>query len=122
MLDINISSILSPVIIEKEEHKHSELIDTTLFATPPSNKSRGTDVQTFVQSPSPPPIEERSEPPLPPYVDMIFSHMNGVNQWINKFCADSELIQNDINTIRVHIFFLIIKNFKKSISILIGSS
>jgi hypothetical protein len=32
---------------------------------------------------------------------MLFSHMNGVNQWINRFCISSEGIQNDINTIRV---------------------
>lgn len=38
---------------------------------------------------------------LPPFVDMIFSHMNGVNQWLNKFCTNNEGIQNDINTIRV---------------------
>jgi hypothetical protein len=86
------------------EQKHSETIDSTLFATPPSIKSRDIDVQTFIQSPSPPPIEEiieTPEPPLPPYVNLIFSHMNEVNQWINKFCADSEAIQNDLHTIRV---------------------
>jgi len=31
---------------------------------------------------------------------MLFSHMNGVNQWINRFCISNEGIQNDINTIR----------------------
>jgi hypothetical protein len=87
-----------------------------LFATPPSNKSRDVDVQTFEHSPSPPPppivtmppIEEIIEPPvpsLPPFVDMIFSHMDGVNQWINKFCANNEQIQNDISTIRVRFSF-----------------
>ncbi|CAF4099284.1 unnamed protein product, partial [Adineta steineri] len=43
---------------------------------------------------------EVSEPPLPAYVDVIFSHMNEVNQWINEFCADHEAIQNDVYTIR----------------------
>ena len=107
MLDINISSILSPVDIEKDEPKHSEILDSTLFTTPPSNKSRGTDIQTFTQSPSPPLIEQIPESPLPPYVDMIFSHMNGVNQWINQFCADNEAIQNDIHTIRVNFYLFI---------------
>jgi len=51
-------------------------------------------------------IIEISEPPLPPYVDMIFSHMNGVSQWINQFCADNEAIQNEIHTIRVNLLFL----------------
>ncbi|CAF0995165.1 unnamed protein product [Adineta ricciae] len=109
--DINISAVLSPVIVEKEERKPSEALDSTLFATPPSIKSRDVDVQTFIRSPTPPPppvaamppIEEKpetTEPPLPPYVDLIFSHMNGVNQWINQFCMDNELIQSDIHTIR----------------------
>jgi hypothetical protein len=54
-----------------------------------------------------PPVEEIVETPpspapsLPPFVDMIFSHMNGVNQWINRFSITNEGIQNDINTIRV---------------------
>ncbi len=50
------------------------------------------------------PLEEIIETPapsLPPIVDMVFSHMNGVNQWINRFCISNEGIQNDINTIRV---------------------
>jgi hypothetical protein len=51
------------------------------------------------------PIEEISEPPLPSYVNLIFSHMNEVNQWINQFCADTEAIQNDIYTIRVRKLF-----------------
>ncbi|CAF4275358.1 unnamed protein product, partial [Adineta steineri] len=115
--EINISAVLSPVIVEKEERKpHSDVnknnsvLDSTLFATPPSIKSRDVDVQTFIQTPSPPPpppvipmpiIEETpevSEPPLPAYVDVIFSHMNEVNQWINEFCADHEAIQNDVYT------------------------
>jgi hypothetical protein len=54
-----------------------------------------------------PQIEEITEPPLPPYVDMIFSHMNGVSQWINQFCADNEAIQNDIHTIRVNLNFFL---------------
>ena len=86
-------------------------VDSTLFATPPSNKSRDIDVQTIEQIPSPPivaipPVEEIVETPaspLPPIVDMIFSHMNGVNQWINRFSISHEGIQNDINTIRVYI-------------------
>ncbi|CAF0878408.1 unnamed protein product [Adineta steineri] len=117
--EINISAVLSPVIVEKEERKpHSDVnknnsvLDSTLFATPPSIKSRDVDVQTFIQTPSPPPpppvitmpiieeIPEVSEPPLPAYVDVIFSHMNEVNQWINEFCADHEAIQNDVYTIR----------------------
>ena len=79
--------------------------DSTLFATPRSNKSRDVDVQTSIQSPAiiPPivSIEEESEDPLPPYVNLIFSHMNEVNQWLNQFCADTQTIQNDIFTIRV---------------------
>ncbi|CAF3366585.1 unnamed protein product [Rotaria socialis] len=111
--DINISAALSPVAVEKTERKNLEITDSTLFATPPTHKAtRDVDVQTFIQSPSPsppPPIVpvvpieetiETSEPPLPAYVNMIFSHMNGVNQWINRFCLDSEIIQNDINIIR----------------------
>ncbi|CAF3034562.1 unnamed protein product, partial [Rotaria sp. Silwood2] len=88
------------------------VIDSTLFATPPSIKTRDVDVQTCTPSPSPSPsppivtiapieeIIETSEPPLPTYANMIFSHMNGVNQWINNFCLDHEIIQNDINIIR----------------------
>ncbi|CAF1378975.1 unnamed protein product, partial [Rotaria sordida] len=109
--NIDISAILSPVVVEKEERKHSEVIDSTLFTTPPSIKTRDVDVQTFLQLPLSPspivttvPIEEiietSSEPPLPFYADMIFSHMNHVNQWINKFCLDHEIIQNDVNIIR----------------------
>ncbi len=79
-------------------------MNSTLFTTPPSNKSRDVDVQTFIQS-SP---EEIIESPLPPYVNLIFSHMNEVNQWINKFCADNESIQNDINIIRVRFLFLLL--------------
>ncbi len=101
--DINISNILSPVVIQKEE----QVLNSTLFATPPSNKSRDDDVQTFIQSPPLPSVEEIIESPLPPYVDLIFSHMNEVNQWINKFCADNESIQNDINIIRVRFFFFV---------------
>lgn len=82
-------------------------------------------MQTIEQIPSPPPLlpvvpkpvieeveqEEIIPPPvqaLPPIVDMLFSHMNGVNQWINRFCISNEGIQNDINTIRVNLcpFFL----------------
>lgn len=51
-----------------------------------------------------PPVEEIIETPtpsLPPIVDILFSHMNGVNQWINRFCLSNEGIQNDIHTIRV---------------------
>lgn len=119
-LDINISAILSPVVvIDKEEHKHSEGFNSTLFATPPSIKTRDADVQTFIKSPSPSPppppppmpIQEEEgeeeekiiEPSLPPYIDLIFSHMNEVNQWINQFCADNESIENDINIIRVRL-------------------
>ncbi|CAF4338557.1 unnamed protein product [Rotaria sp. Silwood2] len=109
--DIDISAALSPVVVEKEERQHSEITDSTLFTTPPSIKTHDVDVQTFLQFPlSPPPIvtmvpieeiiEASSEPPLPFYADMIFSHMNNVNQWINKFCLDHEIIQNDINIIR----------------------
>jgi hypothetical protein len=79
-------------------------VDSTLFATPPSNNSRDIEVQTIEQVPLPLPVEEIIETPVPsfpPFVDMIFSHMNGVNQWINRFCISNEGIQNDINTIRV---------------------
>jgi hypothetical protein len=95
--DINISAILSPV------ERNLNISNSTLFATPRSNKSRDIDVQTFIQSPAIPPmvpIDEVSESPLPSYVNLIFSHMNEVNQWINQFCADTEAIQNDIYTIR----------------------
>ncbi|CAF1259292.1 unnamed protein product [Rotaria sp. Silwood1] len=110
--DIEISAVLSPVAVEKEEPKHSEVIDSTLFATPPSIKTRDVDVQTYIPSPSRSPsppivttasieeIIEPSEPPLPFYAEMIFSHMNGVNQWINQFCLEHEIMQNDINIIR----------------------
>ncbi|CAF3529728.1 unnamed protein product [Rotaria sp. Silwood1] len=110
--DIEISAVLSPVAVEKEEPKHSEVIDSTLFATPPSIKTRDVDVQTYIPSPSRSPsppivttasieeIIEPSEPPLPLYAEMIFSHMNGVNQWINQFCLEHEIMQNDINIIR----------------------
>ncbi len=101
ILDINISTILSPVV---HEERNFNISDSTLFATPLSNKTRDVDVQTFIQSPAilpMVPIEEISEPPLPSYVNLIFSHMNEVNQWINQFCADTEAIQNDIYTIRV---------------------
>ena len=82
--------------------------------TPPSIKSRDIDVQTSDQEESSPvvpePVDEEiletPPPSLPPIVDMLFSHMNGVNQWINRFCISNEGIQNDINTIRVcRIFF-----------------
>ena len=84
--------------------------------TPPSIISRDIEVQTSDQEqsspPTPePPIEEVLETPppsLPPIVDMLFSHMNGVNQWINRYCISNEGIQNDINAIRVcEIFFSI---------------
>ena len=85
--------------------------------TPPSTKSRDVDVQTLEQVPSSPPviipiesvdeIIETPSPPLPPIVDMLFSHMNGVNQWINRFCISNEGIQNDINSIRVGFIDLI---------------
>jgi hypothetical protein len=74
-----------------------------LFVTPPSNESHDIDVQTTEQI-SIPLVEETIETPsssLPPFVDMLFSHMNGVNQWINRFYTSNEGIQNDINTIRV---------------------
>jgi hypothetical protein len=105
ILDINISTILSPVVIDE---RNLNISDSTLFATPRSHKSRDVDVQTSIQSPAiTPPIvsieeeEDESEATLPPYVNLIFSHMNEVNQWINQFCADTQTIQNDIFTIRV---------------------
>lgn len=90
--------------------RNLNISDSTLFATPPMNKSRDVDVQTFIQSPAIiplPKIDEIPDPPtpLPPYVDLIFSHMNEVNQWINRFCADTHAIQNDIQTIRVRLLF-----------------
>ena len=49
-----------------------------------------------------PVVEETVQAPeLPPIVDMLFSHITGVNQWMNRFYASNEGIQNDINTIRV---------------------
>lgn len=68
-----------------------------------------------------PPVEEVIEIPalsFPPLVDMLFSHMNSVNQWINGFSMSNEGIQNDINTIRVYLisfFFFVINNFRFSI-------
>ena len=90
--------------------RNLDISDSSLFATPPSNKSRDIDVQTFVQSPPPPPpvvvplptIDETPEPSYPAYVDLIFSHMNHVNQWISQFSADTRAIHNDIQTIRVN--------------------
>lgn len=115
--DFHLSSILSPVLNDPSSSvNRSEIlpnIDSTLFVTPPSIRSRDVDVQTIEQIPSPSvdPVvdessiieEETSLPPLqslPPIVDMLFTHMNGVNQWINRFCISNDGIQNDINTIR----------------------
>lgn len=101
-----ISTILSPVVVK---HQDPEISDSTLFATPPSNKSRDVDVQTFIRSPTPPPlpppmpvvIEETPEPAYPPYVDLVFTHMEQVNRWITDFCADHQAMQAEIFTIRV---------------------
>lgn len=103
--------------------RNFDISDSTLFATPPTNKSRDIDVQTFIQSPAIiplPTIDETPDPPttpLPPYVDLIFSHMNEVNQWINQFCADTQAIQNDIQTIRVslHSLSLSLPSFSRCI-------
>ena len=94
--------MFSPVVMER----NLDISDSTLFATPPSNKSRDVDVQTFIQSPAIIPLPIINEIPDPPYVDLIFSHMNEVNQWINQFCADTHAIQNDIQTIRVRLLSL----------------
>ena len=73
------------------------------------NRTRDVDVQTvepvaYEPIVETPPREEIFETPpssLPPFMDVVFSHMNGVNHWINRFSASSEGIQNDISTIRV---------------------
>ncbi|CAF3969197.1 unnamed protein product, partial [Rotaria sp. Silwood2] len=106
----HIPAVLSPVHVEIEEDC-SLNVDSTVFVTPTLNKSRDVHVQTFDEIVSPPmttmpTIEENLETstsPLPPLVDMLFSHMNGVNQWINRFCTGHEGIQNDISTIRDHL-------------------
>ena len=87
------SVMTSPVRVEVDS--------STVFATPPpaAVKSRDVDVQTVECSP----IVMPSEPPLPPCADLIFSHMNTVNQRITEFCANHEAMQNDINTIRVSV-------------------
>ena len=49
-----------------------------------------------------PAVDDTVEAPeLPPIVDMIFTHITGVNQWMNRFYASNEGIQNDIHAIRV---------------------
>ncbi|CAF1364856.1 unnamed protein product, partial [Rotaria sordida] len=83
-------------------------VDSTVFVTPTLNKSCDVYVQTSDEIVSPPittipTVEENLETstsPLPPFVDMLFSHINGVNQWINRFYTGHEGIQNDISTIR----------------------
>ncbi|CAF1301336.1 unnamed protein product [Rotaria sordida] len=105
--DFHISTLLSPVHVEIEE-KSSLNVDSTVFVTPTLNKSCDVYVQTSDEIVSPPittipTVEENLETstsPLPPFVDMLFSHINGVNQWINRFYTGHEGIQNDISTIR----------------------
>ncbi|CAF4942723.1 unnamed protein product, partial [Rotaria sp. Silwood1] len=106
----HISALLSPVHIEIEEQ--SSLNDeSTVFVTPTLNKSRDVHVQTLDEIVSSPITtiatteenHETSTSPLPPFVDMLFTHMNGVNQWINRFCTGHEGIQNDLSTIRDHL-------------------
>ncbi|CAF1095968.1 unnamed protein product [Rotaria sordida] len=105
--DFHISTLLSPVHVEIEE-KSSLNVDSTVFVTPTLNKSCDVYVQTSDEIVSPPittipTVEENLEistSPLPPFVDMLFSHINGVNQWINRFYTGHEGIQNDISTIR----------------------
>ncbi|CAF1132040.1 unnamed protein product [Rotaria sordida] len=105
--DFHISTLLSPVHVEIEE-KSSLNVDSAVFVTPTLNKSCDVYVQTSDEIVSPPittmpTVEENLEistSPLPPFVDMLFSHINGVNQWINRFYTGHEGIQNDISTIR----------------------
>ena len=42
-------------------------------------------------------------PILSPFVDKIFTHINGVNQWINGIYTSNVGIQADINAIRVRL-------------------
>lgn len=118
-VDFHLSSILSPVLNNppspSSSVNQSEIVPT-LFVSPSSVQSRDVDVQTIEEIPPslPAPIvdqsstieeeeEETSLPPvqsLPPIVDMLFTHMNGVNEWINRFCISNQGIQNDIHTIR----------------------
>lgn len=120
-VDFHLSSILSPVLnnppSSSSSVNQSEIVPT-LFVSPSSVQSRDVDVQTIEEIPPslPAPIvdqsstieeeeEETSLPPvqsLPPIVDMLFTHMNGVNEWINRFCISNQGIQNDIHTIRVN--------------------
>lgn len=124
-VDFQRSTIPSPVIVEAEPWTVSvesslelreifeewifQTIDANVFVTPPLSKTRDVDVQTVepvALEPvlETPPREEIFETPpssLPPFMETVFSHMNGVNQWINRFSASSEGIQNDIGTIRV---------------------
>jgi hypothetical protein len=53
---------------------------------------------------------------------MLFSHMNGVNQWINRFCISNDGIQNDINTIRVGFIDFMTEKVNLSVLFQIGSS
>ncbi|CAF3419279.1 unnamed protein product [Rotaria sp. Silwood1] len=106
----HIPALLSPVHIEIEEQS-SLNDDSTVFVTPTLNKSRDVHVQTLDEIVSSPITtiatteenHETSTSPLPPFVDMLFTHMNGVNQWINRFCTGHEGIQNDLSTIRDHL-------------------
>ncbi|CAF1003091.1 unnamed protein product [Adineta steineri] len=110
-----ISNILSSTTIDKEEEEEEEQEekqtlnnDSHIFVTSlPNNTYDVTD--QIIEQISPPTIITMSSieepiqtpiPSLPPIVDMIFSHMNSVNQWINTFYVDNEGIQNDIHTIR----------------------
>lgn len=61
-------------IPEKENSSHSQIDDTE-------------DIN-----------EENNESP---FFDMIYNHMNGVNQWIADFYNSNTRIQADMNTIRV---------------------
>ncbi|CAF2120518.1 unnamed protein product [Rotaria magnacalcarata] len=131
---LDISTILSPVHVEIEEKKSSN-VDTTLFVTPPIiNKSCDVSVQTHepIASLPVPTMATVDEDPetsassLPPFVDVIFSHMNTVNQWLNRYCTNNDGIQNDIITIRDHLeklnratsqmIFTNVKMFKSSSS------
>ncbi|CAF0905033.1 unnamed protein product [Adineta ricciae] len=109
----------SPIVesfYDENEDEKSTTIKSSIFVTPTADRADGGSDQTSEQILLLPPlplidsmqsIAETNETSTttaaaasPPIVDVLVSHMNSVNQWINRFCVDNDGIQNDIQTIR----------------------
>jgi len=108
-----LKSLPEPIsFVQHDDEDDNVVIEPSPIANSPVGPLfRDIDVQTteslFQQPPiiEPPPspiesVEPPAPPPLPPFVGMIFTHMNGVNQWINRYCIANEGIQNDIHALR----------------------